>query len=51
MLADALQKTAPADESLWTEQTFEVAFQTIDKKKLDKKIYLSLGHDKNREVW
>jgi len=51
MLADALDKTAPADQSSWTEQTFEVAFQTIDKKLLDKKIYLGLGHDKNREVW
>jgi hypothetical protein len=51
MLADALRATAPADDSLWTEQAFETAFQSIDKKRLDKKIYLGSGHDKNREVW
>jgi hypothetical protein len=51
MLLTALKNTAPSDDSLWTEQTFEVAFQSIDKKKLDKKVYLGLGHDKNREVW
>jgi hypothetical protein len=51
MLADALEKTAPADDAMWSEQTYEVAFQSIDKKQLDKKIYLGAGHDKNREVW
>lgn len=48
MLANALDKTAPADQSSWTEQTYETAFQTIDKKQLDKKIYLG-GLDGNKK--
>lgn len=50
MLANALDKTAPADQSSWTEQTFETAFQSVDKKQLDKKIYLGLA-GQNREAW
>jgi hypothetical protein len=50
MLADALVKTAPADEGSWTEETFEAAFQTIDKKQLDKKAYLGLT-GKDRNAW
>jgi hypothetical protein len=49
MLANAIDKTATADESSWTEQTYETAFQSLDKKQLDKKIYI--GHDKDRSVW
>lgn len=49
MLADALDRTAPADQSTWTEQSYEAAFETIDKKRLDKKIYLGLDHD--RRPW
>lgn len=51
MLADALDKTAPPDQdqSTWTEQTYEIAFRTLDKKKLDKKVYLGLGS--NRTAW
>jgi hypothetical protein len=37
------------DPSSWTERTYETAFQTIDKKQLDKKIYLGL--DKDRKAW
>jgi len=43
MLADALDKTAPNDQSTWTAQTYEVAFRTLDKKQLDKKIYIDRG--------
>lgn len=49
LLANALDKTAPADQSSWTEQTYETAFQTIDKKQLDKKIYLG-GLDGNKKA-
>ena len=49
LLANALEKTAPADHPSATEQDYETAFQTIDKKHLDKKIYI--GHDKDRKVW
>jgi hypothetical protein len=49
LLANALDRTAPADESLWTEQTYETALQTIDKKLLDKKIYV--GHGSDRTAW
>lgn len=49
LLANALDKTAPDDQSTWTEHTYEVAFETIDRRKLDKKIYLGL--DGNRSVW
>jgi hypothetical protein len=50
MLAEALDKTAPADQSTWTELTYEAAFQSVDKKRLDKKIYLGLaGND--RKAW
>ena len=50
MLADALEKTAPDDQSTWTELTYEKAFQTIDKKQLDKKIYLGLAGN-GRKAW
>ncbi|HEX5282483.1 MAG TPA: hypothetical protein VFW30_00045 [Bryocella sp.] len=49
LLADALDKTAPADQSQWTEKTYEQAFQTINRKVLDKKIYLGLGA--SRQSW
>jgi len=49
LLADALDKTAPADQSAWTEQTYERAFQTVNKKQLDKKVYLGLGS--NKTAW
>jgi hypothetical protein len=48
LLASALANT-PNDESAWTEQTFETAFQTLDKKQLDKKPYF--GFDGKRGVW
>jgi hypothetical protein len=50
ILNDALGKTAPSDDASWTEQTFETAFQSIDKKLLDKKAYLSYGHD-DKQIW
>jgi hypothetical protein len=50
MMANALDKAAPADQSTWTELTYEQAFQTVDKKQLDKKIYLGLA-GKSREAW
>ena len=34
LLANALENV-PDDESVWSEQTFEKAFQTLDKKQLD----------------
>jgi hypothetical protein len=37
------------DESTWTEQTFETAFASIDKKQLDKKPYYDL--DRKMSVW
>ncbi len=49
LLATALDKTAPDDQSSWTEKTYEVAFETVDKERLDKKVYLS--RDGNRSVW
>jgi hypothetical protein len=49
ILADALDKTAPDDGSTWTEETYEVAFRTIDKKQLDKKVYVGAGND--RKEW
>lgn len=49
LLADALDKTAPANQSTWTEQTYETAFQTVNKKQLDKKVYLGLGS--NKTAW
>jgi hypothetical protein len=48
LLADALESTAPPDQSTWTEETYEAAFRTIDKKKLDKKVYLGLGANRTR---
>jgi hypothetical protein len=49
LLADALDKTAPADQSKWTEQTYETAFQTVNRKQFDKKVYLGLGS--NKTAW
>ncbi len=49
ILANALEKTAPADQSTWTVQTYETAFQSLDKRQLDKKIYLGLSG--NRSAW
>lgn len=49
LLADALDKTAPSDQSTWTEQTYENAFQTLNKKQLDRKVRLGLGKD--RPTW
>jgi hypothetical protein len=37
------------DPSSWTERTYETAFQTIDKKQLNRKI--CLGLDKDRKAW
>ncbi len=51
MLATALDKTAPADQSSWTEQMYETAFRTIDKKQLDKKIYLGGLDGSKRIAW
>lgn len=62
ILEDALDKmidkTAPADdtpvteqlvETYLTEQLLETAFKTIDKKQLDKKVYIGEGND--RKAW
>jgi len=57
MLSDAMVKsddshgiTGAAEYAAYgSEQAYEVLFQTIDKKKLDKKIYIGTGN--NRRVW
>jgi hypothetical protein len=57
VLADAMVKfddsrgiTGSAEYAAYgSEQAYEVVFQTIDKKKLDKKIYIGTGN--NRRVW
>jgi hypothetical protein len=49
MLAGALDKIALADQSSWTELTYESAFQAMDKSQLDKKIYV--GHGSDRMTW
>ena len=46
LLACALDKTASNDEASWTESTYEAAFITIDKKQLDRKIYLGEGMER-----
>jgi len=43
LLSDALERTAPEDQRTWTEETYDIAFQTIEKKKLDKKVYIGDG--------
>lgn len=49
MLANALDKTAPSDQSSWTELTYEAALQTLNKNQLDRKVYI--GHGNDRKVW
>jgi hypothetical protein len=48
LLANALED-ASDDESTWTEQTIEAAFKKIDKKQLDKTVYL--GTDHRTKAW
>ena len=50
LLSDAIYKTNP-DTPLEavTEETFESAFQAVDKSQLDKKVYV--GHGKDRSAW
>jgi hypothetical protein len=49
LLADAMDKIAPADISLWTVETLEEVFRQVDKNKLDKKVYV--GEGKDRRPW
>jgi hypothetical protein len=46
---DALGRTLPPDQQSFTEDMIERAYRTIDKKKLDKKIYVGNGND--RSAW
>jgi len=48
LLAEACEGTSD-DPATWSEQTLEIAFNKIDKKRLDKKIFI--GWDANRIAW
>jgi NADPH:quinone reductase-like Zn-dependent oxidoreductase len=49
MMADAAEKLG--DNAPISEESLETAFRMIDKKKLDKKVYLDRGDTGNRQEW
>jgi hypothetical protein len=52
LLADALEHTPVEDgTALTSEQTYELAFKNIDKRKLDKRVYLDDGTGPDRTDW
>ncbi len=49
LLAEACEGTSN-DPATWSEQTLEIAFNKIDKKQLDKKIFNRMGRESYRVV-